>query len=406
MKNIILFSALICAICGSAFPQSSITLQSAIDRALKNNLTVKNEKLNAEYQKKLKAAAVDIPHTNFTGEYGQINSFYKDTKFGIGQSISFPTVYAKQKSLQNENYKASVLNIALKEAELKKQVSEVFYQLIFLQQKKIILLKNDSVYAAFLEKANLRFAKGESNILEKATAETQRGQISIQLKQVQQDIEILQLQLQLLLNTETVYMPSAENPKMIFTATLDTSFVSKHPTMFILQQEKNVSLVNTQLQKSKLFPDLHIAYNNMSIQGTGADNVLYSKSIRFSSVQFGVGVPLFFGSQSAKIKSAKLSELISENNFQIGLQSLKTEYQIAFKKYDTQLATVNYFEGTALQNANTITQTANQQFTNGDINYLEWTMLINNATTIQSNYTDAVNNLNQTIIQLNFLTSK
>ena len=406
MKNIILFSALICAICGSAFPQSSITLQSAIDRALKNNLTVKNEKLNAEYQKKLKAAAVDIPHTNFTGEYGQINSFYKDTKFGIGQSISFPTVYAKQKSLQNENYKASVLNIALKEAELKKQVSEVFYQLIFLQQKKIILLKNDSVYAAFLEKANLRFTKGESNILEKATAETQRGQISIQLKQVQQDIEILQLQLQLLLNTETVYMPSAENPKMIFTATLDTSFVSKHPTMLILQQEKNVSLANIQLQKSKLLPDLHFGYGNMSIQGTGADNVLYPKSTRFSSVQFGVGVPLFFGSQSAKIKSAKLSELISENNFQIGLQSLKTEYQIAFKKYDTQLATVNYFEDTALQNANTITKTANQQFTNGDINYLEWTMLINNATTIQSNYTDAVNDLNQTIIQLNFLTSK
>ena len=201
-------------------------------------------------------------------------------------------------------------------------------------------------------------------------------------------------------------MPLAENPKMIFSATLDTSLVSKHPTIQILQQQKNVSLVNTQLQKSKLFPDLHIAYNNMSIQGMGADNVLYSKSTRFSSVQFGVGVPLFFGSQSEKIKSAKLSSLISENNFNMGLQNLKTEYQIAFKKYETELATVKYFEESALQNANTITQTANLQFANGDINYLEWTMLINNAINIQSNYTDAVNDLNQTIIQLNFLTSK
>ena len=390
----------------NANAQHPINLQSAIDTALKNNLQVKNVNLNAEYQKKLKAAAIDIPQTNLTGDYGQINSFYNDTKFGISQSISFPTVYAKQKSLQNETYKSSVLNIAVKEAELKKQVSEVFYLLIYLQQKKNILLKNDSVYASFLEKANLRFAKGESNILEKTTAETQRGQISIQLNQLKNDIEILQLQFQLLLNTQTVFAPSNENPKLVFTALLDTSAVSNHPQIKVLQQQKNISLVNTQLQKQKLLPELNLGYSSQSIQGTGADNVLYAKSYRFNSVQFGIGVPLFFGSQKEKINSAKILELISENNYQIGLQSLKTEYETAFKNYQTQLQTVKYFEDTALKNANTITKTANEQFINGDINYLEWTMLINNAVSIQSNYADAVKELNQTIIQLNYLTSK
>ena len=190
----------------NANAQQPITLQSAIDTALKNNLTVKNEILNAEYQKKLKAAAVDIPQTNLTGEYGQINSFYKDTKFGISQSISFPTVYAKQKSLQNETYKSSVLSIAVKEAELKKQVSNVFYLSVYLQQKQKILLQNDSVYASFLEKTNLRFAQGESNVLEKTTAETQRGQIAIQLNQLKNDIEILQLQFQLLLNLSLIHI--------------------------------------------------------------------------------------------------------------------------------------------------------------------------------------------------------
>lgn len=397
---------LLIANCQFSFAQTPISLQTAIDTALKNNLTVKNEKLNAEYQKKLKAAAVDIPQTNLTGEYGQFNSFYKDTKFGVSQSISFPTVYAKQKSLQNETYKSSVLNIALKEAELKKQVSEVFYLLVYLSEKRKILLQNDSVYASFLEKANLRFTKGETNVLEKATAETQRGQISIQLNQLKNDIEIFQLQFQLLLNTTTVFIPQAENPKLVFTAMLDTAAVSNHPQLKVLQQQKNISLVNTQLEKSKLLPNLNVGYSNQSIQGNGNDNKFYLPSYRFQSVQFGVGVPLFFGSQKAKINSAKTLELITENNYQIGLQSLKTEYQSVFKQYQTQLQTVKYFEETALQNANTITKTANQQFANGDINYLEWTMLINNAVSIQSNYTDAVKDLNQTIIQLNFLTSK
>ncbi len=386
--------------------QTPINLQTAIDTALKNNLTVKNEKLNAEYQKKLKAAAIDIPQTNLIGEYGQFNSFYKDTKFGIAQSISFPTVYAKQKALQNENYKSSVLNIAVKEAELKKQVSDIFYLLVYLQQKQKILLQNDSVYASFLEKANLRFAKGESNVLEKTTAETQRGQIAIQLNQLKNDLEVLQLQFQLLLNTTTVYTPQAENPKMIFTATLDTSVIGNHPQIKVLQQQKNISLVNTQLEKSKLLPNLNLGYSNQSIQGNGNDNKFYLPSYRFQSVQFGVGIPLFFGSQKAKINSSKTLELITENNYQIGLQAMKTEYQAAYKQYQTQLQAVKYFEDNALQNASTITKTANDQFANGDINYLEWTMLINNAISIQSNYADAVKDLNQSIIQLNFLTSK
>jgi cobalt-zinc-cadmium resistance protein CzcA len=216
----------------------------------------------------------------------------------------------------------------------------------------------------------------------------------------------MQLQFQLLLNTQTVYTPQAENPKMIFTATLDTSSISNHPQLKVLQQQKQISLVNTQLQKSKLFPELHIGYYNQSIQGTGADNLLYTKSTRFSSVQFGVGVPLFFGSQKGKINSSKMLELISANNYQIGLQAMKTVYETAFMNYQTQLQTVKYFEDTALQNAKTITKTANQQFANGDINYLEWTMLINNAVSIQSNYADAVKELNHSIIQLNFLTSK
>ena len=386
--------------------QTPINLQSAIDTALKNNLQVKNEKLNAEYQLKLKAAALDIPQTNLISEYGQINSFYKDTKFGISQSISFPIVYAKQKSLQNENYKSSVLNIVVKEVELKKQVSIVFYLLVYLQQKQKILLENDSVYSEFLEKANFRFEKGETNILEKTTAETQRGQISIQLNQLKNDIEIVQLQFQLLLNTTDEFIPSVENPKIIFVASLDTSTIIMHPTLRFLQQQKQISLVNFQLEKSKLLPNLNFSYSNMSINGIGADNLFYNRTTRFNSVQFGIGVPLFFGAQKAKINSNKTLELISENNYRIGLQTLNTEYYTVFKKYQNQLQTIKYFEETALQNANTITKTANQQFANGDINYLEWTMLINNALSIQSNYIDAIKDLNQFIIQLNYLTSK
>ena len=69
-------------------------------------------------------------------------------------------------------------------------------------------------------------------------------------------------------------------------------------------------------------------------------------------------------------------------------------------EYNKNLASVNYYEANANKNAETINKTANLQFYNGEINYLEWVMLTNNAIIIQSGYIDAVRNLNSSVIKL------
>jgi cobalt-zinc-cadmium resistance protein CzcA len=68
--------------------------------------------------------------------------------------------------------------------------------------------------------------------------------------------------------------------------------------------------------------------------------------------------------------------------------------------------TTKWYEDSALKSAETISSTADKQFINGDINYLEWVMLTNQAVTIRSQYIDAIKNLNDAINQLNYLNSK
>ena len=60
--------------------QTPISLQEAIDTALLNNRTVKNERLRSEYQQQLIKSGKMIPATELLGEYGQINSVYNDTR--------------------------------------------------------------------------------------------------------------------------------------------------------------------------------------------------------------------------------------------------------------------------------------------------------------------------------------
>lgn len=402
----VIYCLLLIAYCQLAKSQQTINLQTAIETAFKNNLTLKSEKQKSDYQQKLIKTSANIPLTNFMGEYGQINSIYADNRFGVSQSFNFPTVYTKQKNLLTEEWKAATLELTLKESELKKAVTEVFYTFLYLKEKELLLLKSDTIYSEFFKKAELRLAGGESNVLETTTAETQRGNIILQLKQLQQEEETVLLQFQLLLNTETEVIPNERNFKMEQSILLDSNLIIGHPALKIIEQQKKISNAAVKLEKSKLLPDINLGYYNMSMRGNGADNVLYSGSSRFQSAQLGIGVPLFFKGQKAKIASAKVYQSYIENNYLLEKQVLKKRYQTAYSQYKNQLAALNYFEQKALPNSKLITETANKQFINGEINYLDWVMLINQSISIKSNYIDAVRLLNETIIQLNYLTSK
>jgi len=383
--------------------QIPINLQTAVDTALKNNLTIKNEKLKAEYRKKVIKTSANIPQANVFGEYGQINSYYSDSRFGASQSFNFPTVYIHQKQLLNEEWNTSLINVVLKEAETNKIVCNVFYMFLYLIEKEKLLLKNDSMYSVFLERTGLRFSKGESNILEKTTAELQRGAIAIQLKQLQQDLEIVKLQFELVLNTTTNFIPTENTKKLTLQESTGNKNLDQHPLIRLMVQQQKISLLSRRIERAKLLPDFNIGYYNMTMKGTGSDNRTYGSSTRFQSVQIGLGIPLFFGSQKAKVNAARINQTISDNQYQIEKILLEHQYQSLLSTYQANLATVDYFESTALKNAQMIFETSNKQFANGDINYLDWVMLTNQAINIQSGYIDAVRSLNETIIQINYL---
>ncbi|HEY1166065.1 MAG TPA: CusA/CzcA family heavy metal efflux RND transporter [Chitinophaga sp.] len=388
----------------SAHAQTPVSLQAAIDTALQHNLSLRNDKLYADYLQKLKGSGWDMNQTVVTGDYGQINSAYNDTRFSISQSMKFPTIYTRQKALLAAEWKHGLLSVAVKEKELKKEVTAVYYEMRYLQQKKQLLSYTDSLYAAFLDKASLRFEQGESNIVEKATATTQRGQVNQQLKQLEQDYSILQSKLKLLLNTTNDIVPDSNTQlKIAPPAIADTGALAQHPYLQLLAQQQQISAMQYGVEKARLLPDLIVAYNNQSFKGTGADDKYYSAGTRFQSVQLGVGIPIFFHAQKARISAQKVNQTLAQNNYEAGLQQVQAQYEQALKQYYKTQHAVRYYEDTALENAATVINGANEQFINGQINYLEWVLLMNQAVGIRNEYIDAIRNLNSATIDINAL---
>lgn len=321
-------------------------------------------------------------------------------KFGVAQSIAFPTVYKKQKNVYTEEWKKSLLNVSLKEFELKKAVSYTFYDILYWKEKEKLLNETLKLYSDFFDKANLRLKAGESNILEKTTASNQKSAIEIQLIQVQQELAVLHHQFRWLLNSEGDFVP---NDSKSFVTSLNNT-LTEHPLLKIWEQQKNISAEQIALEKAKMLPGLQLAYNLNSFKGMGADDKVYNASPQFHSVQVGVSVPIFSGGQKARIEAAKVSQSVAESEMKNAEFNLQNQLKKANQIYQTNLEIVSRYETSDLKNADIITETAKKQFLSGEINYQEFVILVNQAVTLKNNYTDAVWRLNQSAIELEYLT--
>ena len=386
--------------------QTPISLESAYEKAFKNNLNLKSGQLRIDYQDKIKKSHAVIDPLNVSGEIGQFVSAYTDNKFSVNQTVRLPGFYNSQKQVLMEEWKNSMLSLEVQKWQLKREIALIYNELNYQNEKEKLLLRADSIYTNYYKRAELRLKKGESNILEKTTAENYRSQAEIQLANLKKDREVSLYQFNFLINDETMYSNENVNFYEISEFNRDSNYVGNPVVLKQLEQQKSIELSKLKAEKSKLLPTFNIGYNNSSMYGTGADDKFYEKSARFHSGMIGVGIPLFNGAQKSLIEGQKINQLIAENNYEIGSKNLKNQYEMLFGAFEKLKSETDYYQSKGLKNAETIMKTANRLYDEGEINYLEWSILINQSLDIQNKLIDTQKMLNEKIIQLNNLTQQ
>ncbi len=389
---------------------SGLTLQQAIDGALKNNASIKAGNYEIDYSKALKKTSTDIGKTNVSLLYGQFNSINSDNNITVSQSIPFPTLFSSQSQLNKANVKGSELKLQVTQNELINQVKSVYHYLEFLQAERNLLMSQDSIYTSFSNAANSRFKAGESNLLEKTTAETQLMEVKNLLAQNQSNTLIYQSQLQSLMNSKVpVQIENKTIGKLELTVPNDSTAYSQNPYLLYLKQQIEISQKQKKVETAKVLPDFTIGYFNQSLTGyqniNGTDQY-FDASERFSGFQVGVSIPLWFVPQTAKVKAAGLNQKAIESNVEQYQTNVQSQYSQYLQEYLQDKNTLEYFEKSALPNADLIIKQADKGFKNGEIGYVEYLQGIRNALTIKSNYLNSLNQYNQSIIKLEFLIGK
>jgi cobalt-zinc-cadmium resistance protein CzcA len=240
--------------------------------------------------------------------------------------------------------------------------------------------------------ANQKFEQGESNYLEKLTAETKKKEVSLQLNQIKESIDKSYVRLNKWLQTDSTYAISDSVLKRINLQTFDTI---SSPLLTYYKSAVGLSTQQLKLEKQRLLPDLNASVFQGSNRGLGDQT--------FMGFQIGVSIPLWFGNQKSKIAAAKTGVSILEsesNNYETQLDSRYQELQSDLRQFEEEL---QYYETTGKRLSEETLFHAVKAFQNGEINFLQYTQLLDNAKSIETNYLKALFQYNITVLEANYL---
>jgi cobalt-zinc-cadmium resistance protein CzcA len=393
----------------ASFAQNKISLSAAIDTALKNNTSLRASNLNVDYYNALRKSNVDIDKTLFDFGYGKINSFQNDNRVLVSQNIQFPSVYKSQGDINRSNRAISELSKLTNEIELKSLVKNKYYQLLVLQNKKQLLIQADSIYSAFVTKANQRYNAGGADILEKVTAESQLTQISNQLQILSLSFESNLNEFNYLINGTNSYTPASDKLEISLTQLPDVYAIQQTPVVQMGEQKVVLAENQQKLEKGKLQPSFNVGYNSSTIIGwqptTQGSESYFGSNHRFGAINLGLSLPIFSTAQKSKIAASKVQ--IEQNKLEsLALQQqLSSNFKNLLSAYLQNKKLVIAYQKNMLPNATLLIETAGRKINAGEITYLEWVMIINQAIQIKSEYLNYIQQLNENAIELEKLTA-
>jgi cobalt-zinc-cadmium resistance protein CzcA len=158
-----------------------------------------------------------------------------------------------------------------------------------------------------------------------------------------------------------------------------------------------------------MMPDLNIGYFSQTIIGSQEVNGVsrnFGQGFRFTGIQAGISLPLWFTPYSSRNRAAKINESIAINNAENYSKSIIGNYQSLLDEYRKYESTVDYYEKQAVPEADMIIDQATLSYRAGALDYLDYVFTLNRALAIRQNYLEALYGYNQTVISLEYITGK
>ncbi len=382
----------------------AITLDEAINIAMNSSHHLKAKNLSIEKYRQLKKGAYLIPKTDFQASLGQLNSRSIDQSYSISQSFN-PFLSKVRKSLFDKKIAKSEYEMETAKRELIHRIESLWNNYGYLKTELELINKQENLYEQFVVFSNKKIQYGESNNLEKSTANLMHQRLIQARIRTESKLEGLSYNLESILGKSVVVADFEYNPSN-WSPSIGNQSIEQHPMIKSLMQEISISQVEADVTYAERKPDFMVGYFIQSIkgdQGVNGEVVNYGAIPRFHGINLGASIPIFGKGYRARQEAAMTDALIAGEmaeqlklDIYFQLEELKSRYTA--EKYN-----LDYYINNTLSNGNLIGKNAKKAYEVGDVGYLEYIQALTMQYEIDHGYLDAIKSFNEVVIDIQYL---
>ena len=394
-KTIIISLLLLMTMQMNAQESDALSLDEIYNKAIENNAGLKASSLKVDEADAMINEAFSFDKTELYYHYDENNTASNNIPlkvFGIEQDFLFPTRYFAGKKVNQANLNVEHNSYKIQRRRLEEQLFSKYYELQYQLEKEFVLKRLDSFYQTFAHAAKRRFETGETNYLEKITAQAKQKQLHTLYLQAGQDVQKSLLELRKVVQyTENLQVEKIPLQRLV----IEQMGFETNPGLGYYDSKKDLFLAKKKVASQSLLPDITLNYFQGSNSGINES---------LNGYQIGLKIPLLFSGNSAKIKASKLSiEIVNKQaeDYRIRLEAKQAMLFTELKKYEEAL---QYYDDEGENLSQEIFNTAKKSYQSGEINFFQYIQSIENSLQILLDYLQNLNLYNQKIIELNYLT--
>ena len=388
----------------AAISGQKMTLQQCFELADKQNIALQTGRKAIERAQVMQGTAWDLDKTEIAFSQNPASSGDTDNGLTFSQSIEFPTVYAARRGQLKAETQAEKSRLNVTSQQLRLEIANVFYAMLYQTHRLQILLQQDSVIQRYCDVAGKRYKAGEARQLEFLSADRMRNDNRLEMTKVKNEAENLQTALMALLNTTTPVVPAADNLVISQRSPMNAAF-NYQQTADAQYQKDLISALDQEVKcaKTGYAPSLSLALRSQLLIDSWDPYHINRQRFtegNFFGFEVTVGVPLFYGATKAKVKAAQKDREMAQLAMQQEQREKERDYKQGYNRLQNAIKRMEYYSGENLAKAKDIERLSTLEYENGEISYVEYASALQEAIDMRLKQAEVVNEYNEAVLAL------
>lgn len=395
--EILLLLGLVCAVTTSSIGQSkSIDLEEALSIARQNYAGLERDRLAVDQQNKLAEAGLPFQPTQLylSGEEFGVNDQTGIHSINVQQNFYLPKATKTQQSFYKQGAALAEKQLALTDHELKRQVEQAYYQLLYAKQEQELEAENVALYNNFLSVTTTQLETGETGIIPQLAARTRLGQAQLEQEHTLEKYQIALSLFNQWLQSDTLYDVAGELPFGTDFSS-DTS-LQNNPHLQVIDAQRQLASAKVETEKAQLFPQINSGFKLQTASG----------NFPLFGYQLGVNVPLFKKAYRGRIEAAEVGVLVQEAELKTKEQELERTSSELRYRIEHQQHILQYLQQDLTPIVNEQREVYQSAYNEGEISYLEFLDGLEQVVKVKQQYLTALYKFHALRVELDYWLGK